>query len=308
MKAKQIEKLLIGVMNNFLESITDEEVKKIIKENSFITGGCIPSMLMDEWVNDYDIYFYQDEDAHIVRSYFKRQESKPKTDTKGKFHVKLITENSINLSDKIQLVTKFTGMPCQVTENFDWQHIKSYFYYNTHEERYNLVLTNDVYKLIVEKELVYTGSAYPLSSFLRLKKYLKKGWNVSTATMVHIALDIAKSLREMEAERIEDNKVKELEELSLKLRKDRLREKDTFEDHDDMDDKELEIDDEELEIWEDDLNSCSSGNKGQCIDKFNVDDIIYHLNGVDPLTIQKELQEKSGQYLTIEQIVELLER
>lgn len=63
MKAKQAEKLLTGVMNNFLESINSSEVKTIIKEKSYITGGCIPSMLMGEFVNDYDIYFYTNSSA-----------------------------------------------------------------------------------------------------------------------------------------------------------------------------------------------------------------------------------------------------
>jgi hypothetical protein len=39
---------------------------------------------------------------------------------------------------------------------------------------------------------------------------------------------------------------------------------------------------------------------------FNVDDIIYHLNGVDPLTIQAELQTKAGQYLPIEEIIKIM--
>lgn len=143
MKAKQIEKLLTGVMNNFLESINNSEIKNIIKERSYITGGCIPSMLMDEFVNDYDIYFYTKEDADRVKNYFENNHTKNKDD---KFHVKLITENAINLSDKIQLITKFWGDPSFVTEEFDWAHIKSW--YSVKEKK--LYLTPDIY-LLVEK-------------------------------------------------------------------------------------------------------------------------------------------------------------
>jgi len=31
------------------------------------------------------------------------------------------------LSEKIQLIIKFVGTPEEVTEKFDWQHIKSYY-------------------------------------------------------------------------------------------------------------------------------------------------------------------------------------
>ena len=264
MKAKQIEKLLTGVMTNFLESIKDEEIKKIIKENSFITGGCIPSMLMDEWINDYDLYFYCKNDTEKVKQYF---EEKHTTDKKDKYHVKLITENSTNLSDKIQLITKFIGDPMFITQQFDWQHIKSW--YSCKEEK--LYLTNDVYRLIVEKELIYTGSAYPLSSFLRLKKYLKKGWNVSTATMVHIALDITQSFRNSDAHRIR----KQLQNANISP---------------------------EL------LDDFQQENENQTEPEFFVDDIIYHLNGVDPLTVQAELEKKKGIYLPLSEIIEMIER
>ena len=181
MKSKQIEKLLKGVYDNFLKSIDDNDIKEIIKNNTFVTGGCIPSMLMDEFVNDFDIYFYNSYDADKVKYYYKNK----KFNKNDKFKLGLITENSINLSDKIQLIIKWSGTPWEITKNFDWQHIKSYYKYPD-----ELNLTDDVYKLIVEKELVYTGSKYPLSSLLRLKKYIKKGWFISNITMVHIVLDI----------------------------------------------------------------------------------------------------------------------
>jgi len=55
------------------------------------------------------------------------------------------------LSDKIQLIIKFVGTPEEVTEKFDWQHIKSY--YLCKQEK--LFLKHDIYKLICEKELIY---------------------------------------------------------------------------------------------------------------------------------------------------------
>jgi hypothetical protein len=262
MKAKQIEKLLTGVMNNFLESISDNYIKDIIKNNSYITGGCIPSMLIDEFVNDYDIYFYTKEDADGVKKYFETAHTKNKDD---KFHVKLITDNAINLSDKIQLITKFWGDPSFVTDEFDWQHIKSW--YSCKEEK--LYLTSDVYQLVVEKELIYTGSDYPLSSLMRLKKYIKKGWNVSNTTILHIALDIVASFNKMEVERYLptcgiDDPVKDLPDWRI-----------------------IESEGIEEQI-------------------FNVDDIIYHMNGVDPIRIQDELVKKTGQYLSIEEIIKIM--
>jgi len=70
MKSKQIVKLLKGLIDNFCETITDEKVKEIIKTKTFISGGCIPSMILNEFVNDFDFYFYDKEDADVVKRYF----------------------------------------------------------------------------------------------------------------------------------------------------------------------------------------------------------------------------------------------
>ena len=261
MKSKQIEKLLHGVVNSLCDSITDENVKNIIKTRTFITGGCIPCMLMGEWVNDYDFYFIDSHEASMVRSYFQAILDQDNNNKDQKYHISLITDNAINLSDKVQLIPKFVGTPEEVTKNFDWQHIKSYYDCSSSK----LVLTPDVYRLICEKELVYTGSAYPLSSMLRLKKYLKKGWNVSTATMVHIALDISASLQLMGESRGQ-----------------------VFDDVDILSTQ-----------YVPDYKTIQEA-------KYNVEDVIYHLNGVDPLTIQKELQEKCGKCLTVSEIVAIL--
>ena len=51
------------------------------------------------------------------------------------------------------------------------------------------------------------------------------------------------------------------------------------------------------------INKMSKVNKQQT---FNVDDIIYHMNGVDPIRIQDELVKKTGQYLSIEEIIKIM--
>lgn len=270
MKIKQIEKLLNGLIDNFCKTITDEKIIDIIKNHSFITGGCIPSMMLDEFVNDFDFYFDTKENALDVKEYFEQREKKSLS--VDKYKTNLITENSINLSDKVQLVIKFYGSPTEVIEKFDWAHIKSYFMYSK-----KIVLADDLYRLIVEKELVYTGSEYPLSSLMRLKKYIKKGWNVSNSVILNIALDVVSSLHNMESHR------------TLKLSKS----KNIDDDFEEKFEDELEDQIEKCFLNKDDF-------------KYNVEDIIYHLNGVDPLTIQINLLKHSQEYLTTKEIINIM--
>ena len=272
MKAKQIEKLLTGVMNSLIDSINDDEIIHLLKNASYITGGCIPSMLMDEYVNDYDIYFTDHKYADEVKKYYEKRKPTPERLKMNRvFEPKLITENAINLTDKIQLILKFAGSQKLVTSFFDWEHITSYF-----SLRDGLVLTDNVYRLIVEKDLIYTGSNYPLSSLLRLRKFIKKGWTVSTKTMVHIVMDI---LAAFQTTNYGGYNVKELnteEGPSLII------------------DKNPEIDESESFDFRENKYEVST------------DTLIHQLNGVDPLTIQVELEKHTGKKLSLKEILELL--
>ena len=57
MKTKTIEKVLQKKINEWLNSITDDRVRVLARKNTIVTGGSIASMLLNEPVNDYDIYF-----------------------------------------------------------------------------------------------------------------------------------------------------------------------------------------------------------------------------------------------------------
>lgn len=70
MKAKTIKSILSKVHSQFVNSITDEEVRKVVDKNSIISGGAITSMLLGEKVNDFDYYFTNKETAIKVAEYY----------------------------------------------------------------------------------------------------------------------------------------------------------------------------------------------------------------------------------------------
>ena len=70
MKVKTIKQVLKKKFNDFVSSIDDDKVRKLVKKNSIITGGSIASMLMGEKVNDYDIYFKNKETVLAVCDYY----------------------------------------------------------------------------------------------------------------------------------------------------------------------------------------------------------------------------------------------
>lgn len=80
-KRSGIKRELKKKIESWLESIEDDEVKKLASKNVIVTGGSIASMLLGEKINDFDLYFRNIETAEAVAKYYvekykKKQEGK----------------------------------------------------------------------------------------------------------------------------------------------------------------------------------------------------------------------------------------
>ena len=69
MNRKTINKIICQQFDKFVDSIKDTKVKELVAKNSVITGGSIAFMLLNEKVNDYDIYFTNAETVLAVAKY-----------------------------------------------------------------------------------------------------------------------------------------------------------------------------------------------------------------------------------------------
>ena len=75
MRRNQIRRALDTKFRDWVSSIDDLTVKRLVSNNSIITGGCIPSMLLGEKVHDYDVYFKNRETAEAVAKYYTNKYS-----------------------------------------------------------------------------------------------------------------------------------------------------------------------------------------------------------------------------------------
>ena len=107
-------------------------------------------------------------------------------DTAPKYRPVFYSPNAISLSDDIQIVLRFTGNAAAIHKNFDFVHATSYFTYDE-----GLVTTVEVLESILSKTLKYRGSLYPVTSIIRIKKFLKRGWNISAGEMLKIMFQIS---------------------------------------------------------------------------------------------------------------------
>ena len=69
-KRSGIRRELKAKIEDWLKSITDDEVRLLDSKNVIVTGGAIASMLLGEKVNDYDLYFKTIDAAKDVACYY----------------------------------------------------------------------------------------------------------------------------------------------------------------------------------------------------------------------------------------------
>lgn len=73
MKARTIKGIICKKFDDWVSSIDDEEVRKLVETNTIVTGGCIASMLLKEPVNDFDVYFTNKETTKVVAEYYVKK-------------------------------------------------------------------------------------------------------------------------------------------------------------------------------------------------------------------------------------------
>lgn len=301
MQRKTIEKVINQKFEQWVNSIKDDKVKLLVKKNTIITGGCIPSMFLNEDVNDFDVYFtdrktvilvadyyiklfnkrkngknaslvtgellnekldknkqhydgkdaqivtdesepdelYEDEkddfenlrgisseldslihkmkskkvnplqnygsqdEVRIVKSFdieeqikyesgpvkiFIRSdgEAREQNPTKEKFRPTYLTDNSITLSDDIQIIIRFWGDAKGIHKNFDYVHCTNYWLSITRKLYTNV----EALECILSKTLMYKGSKYPLCSIIRSRKFITRGWKINAGQYLKMVMQL----------------------------------------------------------------------------------------------------------------------
>ena len=109
MKAKHIKSVLRRKFDIWVESIEDGSLRALVKRDSIISGGAITSMLLNEKIHDYDVYFKTHDTALNVAKYYVEQfKQNPPARFKG-------SEQTVEISvqdsdDRIKIVVKSAGI------------------------------------------------------------------------------------------------------------------------------------------------------------------------------------------------------
>ena len=107
-------------------------------------------------------------------------------DSKEKYRPRFITSNAITLSNKIQVVTRFYGEVEDIHKNYDFAHCTCAWSSWNNE----LFLPQKALECIINKELYYIGSKYPLCSIIRTRKYIERGYHINAGQYVKMCMQL----------------------------------------------------------------------------------------------------------------------
>lgn len=210
-KIDLIKGKLRTAVDEFMASISEESIQSLFRDESYIGGGAIASLVSDEEPNDLDFYFKTTDACYKVAMYFLAK-MKAEYDCRvekvenglairvphgilrdervegKKYQPLVVTANAISLSDGIQIIIRFAGSTDEIAGNFDFLHTKGIYDYKENA----LIIPEDTLEAIQQKRLTYTGSAYPLASMIRSRKFIKREWTINAGQYLKMALDLNK--------------------------------------------------------------------------------------------------------------------
>ena len=103
-----------------------------------------------------------------------------------KYRPRFITSNAITLTDKVQIVIRFYGEVDEIHKNYDFAHCTCAWSSWDNE----LFLPEKALECIINKELYYIGSKYPLCSIVRTRKYIERGYHINAGQYVKMCFQL----------------------------------------------------------------------------------------------------------------------
>lgn len=119
MKSKTIKAVIRKKIDDWLASIEDEAVRELAQSGTIVTGGAIASMLLNEKVNDFDIYFKDKATTAAVAKYYVKRFQPQK---KRGIPVDIRVDDE---SDRVKVVIKSAGIASEEGTEKPYQYFEA---------------------------------------------------------------------------------------------------------------------------------------------------------------------------------------
>jgi hypothetical protein len=151
-----------------------------------ICGGAITSIFTSSKINDLDFYMLDPEKRIECMEFLIKFFGLPCLTSLNAYTFKRKSKKS-NRVYTVQLITRFAGTPQEIFDWFDFTVTHAAYRFDEND----FVFGDRYFADLARRELVYSGaSKYPICAMYRTKKYQERGFNLSGATIMHIALCI----------------------------------------------------------------------------------------------------------------------
>ena len=169
------DRFIISPYASDLDEIINNHVDKVKRVEIFIRSEGICDSSDDEL----EVQNKITEDIH------KAVEDHEKDEENTKYNIRYLSSNAITLSDKVQIVIRFYGEPSEIHDTYDFVHATNYW---THDD--GLVTNTRALEAILSRELIYTGSKYPLASIFRTRKFILRNWSCHVGNYLKMAIQL----------------------------------------------------------------------------------------------------------------------
>lgn len=115
-------------------------------------------------------------------------EPKKKKEKKKKYRPIFLSTNAITLSDNIQVIARFYGEPEEIFSTYDFVHCCNHW---ASWDQKKVHATVESLESILNKQLIYRGSKYPLCSIFRIRKFINRGWTVNAGQILKMGFQLS---------------------------------------------------------------------------------------------------------------------
>jgi len=152
------------------------------------------SILVEDEVVENIVERSDDIPEEIVEDIVERADDIPEEELEGdvkeeneKYVPVFLSPNAITLSNGIQVVIRFYGTPREIHKTFDFVHCTAWYRYRDNKLDY----TKKCIRSILNKELIYIGSQYPICSVMRTRKFIKRGWKINAGQYLKMLFQVS---------------------------------------------------------------------------------------------------------------------
>lgn len=183
-----------------LNYIPKKIVELLKKHNGFVAGGALTSIFSRKEINDIDLYFKSTADCNAFISacrmdkrYLAKVDSENIADLYKRSHKDVMatyqTTNALSFvygKRKFQVIKKFTGEPSEIFNHFDftinmgaWMPDGVFWLYK------------DFFEDLARRRLmINVNTFYPISTVVRVFKYVRKGYTIGGTEILKIMLRV----------------------------------------------------------------------------------------------------------------------